>query len=170
MLTMGGYGLRFSLPITPDASREFDWVLISLSLIAVVYIGFVALVQTDMKKLIAYSSIAHMGFVTLGSFVAFDIYETTGSYAGAGMGIDGAMVQMISHGLISVRWSCVWRDVRPRALAQISATGSDQHHAEVRAFSCCSRWPTPVCRPLGFVARSSHLAAFRQLWYAALPP
>jgi NADH-quinone oxidoreductase subunit M len=102
MLKMGGYGfLRFSLPITPDASREFDWVLIGLSLIAVVYIGFVALVQTDMKKLIAYSSIAHMGFVTLGSFVAFDIYAATGSYAGAGMGIDGAMVQMISHGLIS---------------------------------------------------------------------
>lgn len=102
MLKMGGYGfLRFALPITPDASREFDWLLIGLSLIAVVYIGFVALVQTDMKKLIAYSSIAHMGFVTLGSFIAFDIYANTGSYAGAGMGIDGAMVQMISHGLIS---------------------------------------------------------------------
>jgi NADH-quinone oxidoreductase subunit M len=102
MLKMGGYGfLRFALPITPDASREFDWVIIGLSLIAVVYIGFVALVQTDMKKLIAYSSIAHMGFVTLGSFLAFDIYAATGSYEGAGMGIDGAMVQMISHGLIS---------------------------------------------------------------------
>ena len=67
MLKMGGYGfLRFSLPITPDASRELDLLVISLSLIAVVYIGFVALVQQDMKKLIAYSSIAHMGFVTLG--------------------------------------------------------------------------------------------------------
>jgi NADH-quinone oxidoreductase subunit M len=102
MLKMGGYGfLRFALPITPDASREFDWLLIGLSLIAVVYIGFVALVQTDMKKLIAYSSIAHMGFVTLGSFIAFDIYNNTGSYEGAGMGIDGAMIQMVSHGLIS---------------------------------------------------------------------
>jgi NADH-quinone oxidoreductase subunit M len=102
MLKMGGYGfLRFALPITPDASREFDWLLIGLSLIAVVYIGFVALVQTDMKKLIAYSSIAHMGFVTLGSFIAFDIYMNTGSFDGAGMGIDGAMVQMVSHGLIS---------------------------------------------------------------------
>jgi NADH-quinone oxidoreductase subunit M len=102
MLKMGGYGfLRFALPITPDASREFDWLLIGLSLIAVVYIGFVALVQTDMKKLIAYSSIAHMGFVTLGSFIAFDIYNNTGSFEGAGMGIDGAMVQMVSHGLIS---------------------------------------------------------------------
>jgi NADH-quinone oxidoreductase subunit M len=102
MLKMGGYGfLRFALPITPDASREFDWLLIGLSLIAVVYIGFVALVQTDMKKLIAYSSIAHMGFVTLGSFIAWDIFAQTGNYAGAGMGIDGAMVQMVSHGLIS---------------------------------------------------------------------
>ena len=102
MLKMGGYGfLRFTLPITPDASREFDWLLIALSLIAVVYIGFVALVQTDMKKLIAYSSIAHMGFVTLGSFLVYDIIAGTGAVQGAGMGIDGAMVQMISHGLIS---------------------------------------------------------------------
>ncbi len=102
MLKMGGYGfLRFSLPITPDASRELDWLMITLSLVAVVYIGFVALVQQDMKKLIAYSSIAHMGFVTLGSFIAFDIYANTGMLQGAAMGIDGAMVQMISHGLIS---------------------------------------------------------------------
>jgi NADH-quinone oxidoreductase subunit M len=102
MLKMGGYGfLRFSLPITPDAARELDWLLIGLSLIAVVYIGFVALVQTDMKKLIAYSSIAHMGFVTLGSFLVYDIIDATGAVQGAGMGIDGAMVQMISHGLIS---------------------------------------------------------------------
>src|SRR5690348_10970053 len=102
MLKMGGYGfLRFSLPITPDASRELDWLLIGLSLVAVVYIGFVALEQTDMKKLIAYSSIAHMGFVTLGSFVVYDIVAATGSTNGAGMGIDGAIVQMVSHGLIS---------------------------------------------------------------------
>jgi NADH-quinone oxidoreductase subunit M len=102
MLKMGGYGfLRFSLPITPDASRELDWLVISLSLVAVAYIGFVALVQQDMKKLIAYSSIAHMGFVTLGCFLAFDIVQNTGGTAGAGMGLDGAMVQMISHGLVS---------------------------------------------------------------------
>jgi NADH-quinone oxidoreductase subunit M len=102
LLKMGGYGfLRFSLPIAPDASRELDWLIIALSLIAVVYIGFVALVQQDMKKLIAYSSIAHMGFVTLGCFIAFDIYASTGALKGAGMGVDGAMVQMISHGLIS---------------------------------------------------------------------
>jgi NADH-quinone oxidoreductase subunit M len=102
MLKMGGYGFfRFSLPITPDASRDLDWVVIGLSLIAVVYIGFVALAQTDMKKLIAYSSIAHMGFVTLGAFIAFDIQSNTGAISGAVMGLDGAMVQMISHGLIS---------------------------------------------------------------------
>ncbi|HSY04584.1 MAG TPA: NADH-quinone oxidoreductase subunit M [Steroidobacteraceae bacterium] len=102
MLKMGGYGfLRFSLPIAPDASRELDLAVIALSLIAVIYIGFVALVQQDMKKLIAYSSIAHMGFVTLGAFVIYEIVRNTGSSSGAGMGLDGAMVQMISHGLIS---------------------------------------------------------------------
>ncbi|MFT5549173.1 MAG: NADH-quinone oxidoreductase subunit M, partial [Candidatus Azotimanducaceae bacterium] len=74
MLKIGGYGfLRFSLPITPDASQELDWLVITMSLTAVVYIGFVALVQQDMKKLIAYSSIAHMGFVTLGFFIIFKI-------------------------------------------------------------------------------------------------
>jgi NADH-quinone oxidoreductase subunit M len=102
MLKMGGYGfLRFSLPIAPDASQHLDWLMISLSLIAVVYIGFVALVQQDMKKLIAYSSIAHMGFVTLGAFLAWDILRATGTLHGAAMGLDGAMVQMISHGLVS---------------------------------------------------------------------
>jgi len=102
MLKMGGYGfLRFSLPVTPDASRELDWLLIALSLIAIVYIGYVALVQADMKKLIAYSSIAHMGFVTLGAFVAYDIFGNTQSLRGAAMALDGAMVQMISHGVIS---------------------------------------------------------------------
>ena len=74
MLKIGGYGfLRFNLPITPDASQALDWLLITISLIAIVYIGFVALAQKDMKKLIAYSSIAHMGFVTLGFFVIYQI-------------------------------------------------------------------------------------------------
>ena len=87
MLKMGGYGfLRFSLPITPDASLYFDDAIIVLSLIAVVYIGFVALVQEDMKKLIAYSSISHMGFVTLGFFIPFIIVAKTGTTSG---GIDG---------------------------------------------------------------------------------
>ncbi len=102
MLKMGGYGfVRFSLPIAPDASAALDSIVITLSLIAIVYIGFVALVQQDMKKLIAYSSISHMGFVTLGFFIGFSIYHETGSTAGAVMGIEGAMMQMISHGFIS---------------------------------------------------------------------
>jgi len=101
-LKIGGYGfLRFALPITPDASAMLDWLIITLSLVAVVYIGLVALVQQDMKKLIAYSSIAHMGFVTLGFFIAFSIYRHTGSLSGAVMGIEGGMVQMVSHGFIS---------------------------------------------------------------------
>ncbi len=102
MLKMGGYGfLRFSLPIAPDASRELDWLIIALSLIAVVYIGFVALAQRDMKKLIAYSSIAHMGFVTLGMFIGFQIVAHTGRTSGIQLGMDGAVVQMLSHGLVS---------------------------------------------------------------------
>lgn len=102
MLKIGGYGfLRFSLPISPDASHQLDWLIISLSLIAVVYIGFVALVQQDMKKLIAYSSIAHMGFVTLGFFIVFTISANPTAETGAMLGIEGGMVQMVSHGFIS---------------------------------------------------------------------
>ena len=90
MLKLGAYGfLRFSLPIVPDASREWAWFIIALSLIAVIYIGLVALVQNDMKKLVAYSSVAHMGFVTLGFFIFSDL------------GVSGGLVQMISHGFIS---------------------------------------------------------------------
>ena len=90
MLKLGAYGfLRFSLPIAPDAAREWAWLIIALSLIAVVYIGLVALVQQDMKKLVAYSSVAHMGFVTLGFFL-FDELAMT-----------GAVVQMIAHGFVS---------------------------------------------------------------------
>jgi NADH-quinone oxidoreductase subunit M len=102
MLKIGGYGfLRFSLPITPDASSHLDLLIIAMSLIAVVYIGFVALVQQDMKKLIAYSSISHMGFVTLGFFIAFIVMAQPAAQGGAALGIQGGMVQMISHGFIS---------------------------------------------------------------------
>lgn len=98
MLKMGGYGfVRLSLPILPDGSRYFAGLMIALSLIAIVYIGMVALMQKDMKKLIAYSSIAHMGFVTLGFFLLWSI----GSGTGAALGVTGGMVQMISHGLVS---------------------------------------------------------------------
>jgi NADH-quinone oxidoreductase subunit M len=90
MLKLGAYGfLRFSMPIAPDASREWAWFIIALSLVAVIYIGLVALVQQDMKKLVAYSSIAHMGFVTLGFFIFNEL------------GVSGGLVQMISHGFVS---------------------------------------------------------------------
>jgi NADH-quinone oxidoreductase subunit M len=109
MLKIGGYGfLRFSLPIVPDASHAYAWVVIALSLIAVIYIGLVALVQDDMKKLIAYSSIAHMGFVTLGTFIAMALVRDFGNLDAARLGLQGAMVQMISHGFISgAMFSCV---------------------------------------------------------------
>ncbi|MBN9288112.1 MAG: NADH-quinone oxidoreductase subunit M [Gammaproteobacteria bacterium 39-13] len=101
LLKMGAYGfLRFILPIVPDASREWQWIIIGASLVAVVYIGLIAIVQKDMKKLIAYSSIAHMGFVTLGIFIAFTLINFDAPQAAA-MGIEGAYVQMISHGFIS---------------------------------------------------------------------
>ena len=101
LLKMGGYGLlRFSLPITPAASNELSMIMVVLSLIAIIYIGMVALSQTDMKKLIAYSSVAHMGFVTLGTFVVFLNHENA-SIENMNIAISGAMIQMISHGLIS---------------------------------------------------------------------
>lgn len=101
MLKLGGYGfLRFSVPILPDASLALANFMIALSLIAVIYIGFVAIVQKDLKKLIAYSSIAHMGFVTLGIFMAIPLLLDSGE-THAIMGVEGAMVQMISHGFIS---------------------------------------------------------------------
>jgi NADH-quinone oxidoreductase subunit M len=104
-LKIGGYGfLRFALPITPDASLQLVWLVITLSLIAVVYIGFVALAQKDLKKLIAYSSIAHMGFVTLGAFVVFAMLGETAvadKTETAMLGVQGAMVQMVSHGFVS---------------------------------------------------------------------
>ena len=101
-LKIGGYGfLRFILPITPDAASALHGFVITISLVAIIYIALVALVQRDMKRLIAYSSISHMGFVTLGFFVAFAIVTTTQSTSGAVMGVEGGMVQMLSHGFIS---------------------------------------------------------------------
>jgi NADH-quinone oxidoreductase subunit M len=90
MLKLGAYGfLRFSLPIAPDAAHEWSGLMITLSLVAVVYVGLVAMVQQDMKKLVAYSSVAHMGFVTLGFFIFNDL------------GVSGGLVQMIAHGFVS---------------------------------------------------------------------
>ena len=109
MLKIGGYGfLRFSLPILPDASHAYAGLVIALSIIAIVYVALVALVQDDMKKLIAYSSVAHMGFVTLGVFVAVLLVRDAGNADGARLGMQGAMVQMISHGFVSgAMFSCV---------------------------------------------------------------
>jgi NADH-quinone oxidoreductase subunit M len=90
MLKLGAYGfLRFSMPIAPDAASEWAWLMIALSLVAVIYVAMVALVQKDMKKLVAYSSVAHMGFVTLGFFIFNDL------------GVSGGLVQMIAHGFVS---------------------------------------------------------------------
>ena len=90
MLKLGAYGfLRFSMPIAPDAAHEWAWLMITLSLVAVIYVGLVAIVQTDMKKLVAYSSVAHMGFVTLGYFIFSDL------------GMAGGIVQMVAHGFVS---------------------------------------------------------------------
>lgn len=98
MLKLGVYGfLRFSMPITPLASSQLAWMMIGLSLIAIVYIGLVAIVQTDMKKLIAYSSIAHMGFATLGCFMVYDIVSHMRSLQDAYMSLEGAVIQMIAH-------------------------------------------------------------------------
>jgi NADH-quinone oxidoreductase subunit M len=101
LLKLGAYGfIRFALPIVPDACRAYAPLMIALSLIAVVYVGLVAIVQKDMKKLIAYSSISHMGFVTLGCFAIFAIAERSG-LTNAGLVLEGAIVVMISHAFIS---------------------------------------------------------------------
>ena len=122
LLKLGAYGfVRFTLPILPDASRELAWLMIALSLIAVVYIGLVALVQTDMKKLIAYSSISHMGFVTLGFFL-FNAY-----------GMEGGLVQMISHGFVCGAVPLRRRALRPHAFAHdLGLRRRGELHAEVR--------------------------------------
>jgi len=131
MLKMGGYGfMRFSMPVVPDASAQLAWLVILFSLIAVVYIGFVALAQSDMKKLIAYSSISHMGFVTLGMFVIFKIVASEGGDGGVqqlvgdshvSMALEGAMVQMISHGFISAAMflcvGCLYDRMHSRQIA-----------------------------------------------------
>ncbi|EIL99941.1 NADH:ubiquinone oxidoreductase subunit M [Rhodanobacter thiooxydans] len=109
MLKIGTYGMvRFILPITPDAGAHFAWIVIVLSLVAIIYIGYVALVQEDMKKLVAYSSVAHMGFVTLGIFMAFMLVREGGNTEMASLGMQGAMVQMISHGFVSgAMFTCI---------------------------------------------------------------
>ena len=139
MLKLGAYGfLRFSMPIAPDASHEWAWLMIALSLIAVIYVGLVAMVQQDMKKLVAYSSVAHMGFVTLGFFIFNDL------------GVAGGIVQMIAHGFVSgAMFLCIgvlYDRVHSRQIAELRRRG--QHHAQLhRLRACCSPWPTAACPP-----------------------
>ena len=136
MLKLGCYGfLRFSLPITPDASHSYAGFMIALSLVAVVYIGFVALVQQDMKKLVAYSSIAHMGFVTFGFFIFNEL------------GASGGIVQMISHGFVSGACSCASAcstTVCTRARLQPTAVWPTPCPSSLPS-PCCSQWPTAAC-------------------------
>jgi NADH-quinone oxidoreductase subunit M len=174
MLKMGGYGfLRFSLPIAPDASRQLDWLIIGLSLTAVVYIGFVALAQRDMKKLIAYSSIAHMGFVTLGTFIGFQIVTHTGRTTGIQMGMDGAIVQMLSHGLVSAAmFLCVGVMYDRVHSREISAYGgvvnTMPHFAAFMVFFAMANSGLPGTS--GFVGEFLViLASFKaNVWYAFL--
>ena len=102
LLKIGAFGiLRYVLPVVPTGAMEFSYVMIILSLVAIVYIGLVALTQSDMKKLIAFSSISHMGFVTLGFFLLFGVYENTNEVSDATISLHGSFYQVISHGLVS---------------------------------------------------------------------
>jgi NADH-quinone oxidoreductase subunit M len=121
MLKLGGYGfLRFTLPIVPDACRTLEWAMIALSLIAILYIGLVAIAQVDMKRLIAYSSVAHMGFVTLGCFLPFVIIQRTMDPQHAQVGIEGAVVQMIAHafgsGALFLAFGALYHQMHTRLL------------------------------------------------------
>lgn len=121
MLKLGGYGfLRFTMPIVPDACRTLEWVMVVLSLIAVLYIGLVAIAQVDMKRLIAYSSVAHMGFVTLGCFLPFIIIQKTMNQHDAILGVEGAMVQMIAHafgsGALFLAFGALYNQMHTRLL------------------------------------------------------
>ena len=149
MLKVGGYGfIRFSLPITPDASQEYAWVVIAMSLVAVVYIGYVALVQDDMKKLIAYSSVAHMAFVTLGLFISLALVRNYANADAARLGIQGAMVQMISHGFVSgAMFSCIgvlYDRLHSRMIKDYG--GVLNVMPWFGALFIFSRWPTVDCR------------------------
>lgn len=174
MLKMGGYGfVRLSLPIVPDASQALSGLMIGLSLVAVVYIGFVALVQKDMKKLIAYSSIAHMGFVTLGLFLLWPIIANTGGDAGAVLGVTGAMVQMISHGLVSgAMFLCVgvmYDRMHSREISDYGGVVNTMpHFAAFMVFFAMANAGLPGTS--GFVGEFMViLAAFKaNFWYALL--
>ncbi len=121
MLKLGGYGfLRFTLPIVPDACRYLEWVMVALSLVAILYIGLIAIAQVDMKRLIAYSSVAHMGFVTLGCFFPFIVLQKGANVSFATLGIEGAVVQMIAHafgsGALFLAFGALYEQMHTRQL------------------------------------------------------
>lgn len=135
MLKMGIYGfLRFSMPITPDAAHHLDTFMIVLSLVAIVYIALVAIGQTDMKRLIAYSSVAHMGFTTLACFIVYKIIHNTSNLPDAYMSLEGSMVQMLSHafstGAMFLGIGILYERVHSR---EISAYGGVAHKMPVFA-------------------------------------
>lgn len=122
MLKLGAYGfLRFSLPVVPDACRYYVWLMVIISLISIVYIGMVAIAQKDMKRLIAYSSVAHMGFVTLGLFMVFLVLKNTGNINDAFMSMEGGVVQMISHafgsGAMFLAFGVLYRQMKTHNIA-----------------------------------------------------
>lgn len=129
MLKLGGYGfLRFSLPIVPDACRSLEWAMVVLSLIAILYIGLVAIAQIDMKRLIAYSSVAHMGFVTLGCFLPFIIMQKTMDTTAGVLPIEGAVVQMIAHafgsGALFLAFGALYNQMHTRLLKEFGGVAN----------------------------------------------
>lgn len=129
MLKLGGYGfLRFTLPIVPDACRTLEWAMIVLSLVAVLYIGLVAIAQVDMKRLIAYSSVAHMGFVTLGCFLPFIIIQKGMSQSVAVLAVEGAVVQMIAHafgsGALFLAFGALYHQMHTRLLKEFGGVAN----------------------------------------------
>ncbi len=122
MLKLGTYGfMRFMMPIVPDACRELAWLMIVLSLIAIVYVGLIALAQTDMKRLIAYSSVAHMGFVSLGCFMIYIIAAHDNNLADVQLSLEGAMIQMITHafgsGAMFLAFGVLYRQLNTRHIS-----------------------------------------------------
>ena len=173
MLKIGAYGfVRFSLPIAPDASAALATMMIALSLVAVVYIGFVAIIQSDMKKLIAYSSVAHMGFATLGFFIAFALMAD-GAGQAAAMGIQGGLVQLISHGFISAAlFLCVgvlYDRVHSREIAAYGGVANTMP-AFAALFVFFAMANTGLPGTSGFVGEFMVILATFQAnaWYAAL--
>jgi NADH-quinone oxidoreductase subunit M len=164
MLKLGAYGfLRFSMPIAPDAAHEWGTFMIVLSLVAVIYVGLVAMVQQDMKKLVAYSSVAHMGFVTLGFFIFNPL------------GVSGGLVQMIAHVLCRRACSCQSAcSMTVFTLEKFQATAVwSTPCPSLQLSHCCSPWPTAVCQArqdLWVSGWSFWALSNLTSWWACWPP